>query len=157
MLSGGVAMSAYTLPRFTRDIDFVVHLQKNDIAALLKNFNSGYYIDEDAINEAIKKESMFNIIDFASGYKADFVILKNEPFSKIEFSRREKLHLFGMDIYIVSDEDLLISKIIWIQSTQSNFLKEDIQLLSKAENLDWNYIREWIKELKLKTFNLLPK
>jgi DNA polymerase elongation subunit (family B) len=153
MLSGSVAMSAYTIPRFTRDIDFVIHLQKKDVPELMKYFDSGYYIDEEAVNDAIKRESMFNIMDYGSGYKADFLILKNEAFSKSEFNRRKKVHLFGISIHIVSAEDLLISKIIWIQELQ----REDIKQLSKTMGLDWSYINEWIKELKLKTFNLLPQ
>ena len=156
MLSGSVAMAAHTLPRFTRDIDFVVHLQKKDIPQLLKNFSSGYYVSEEAINDAIKRESKFNIVDAESNYKADFVILKNDPFSRIEFGRREKIKLFGLDIYIVTAEDLLISKLIWIQHLQSSQQREDIKQLSKVADMDWNYINGWVKELKLKTFNLLP-
>ncbi len=156
MLSGSVAMAAYTVPRFTRDMDFVIHLQKKDIPGLMKNFSTGYYVSEEAVNDAVKRESMFNIIDHKSGYKADFVILKNEPFSRVEFSRRKKVHLFDIDIYVVSAEDLLLSKLIWIQNLQSSIQREDITMLTKAENLDWNYIYGWIKKLKLKTFNLLP-
>lgn len=67
------------------------------------------------------------------------------------------MNLLGMDIYIVSAEDLLISKIIWIQHLQNSVQREDIKLPAKAKNLDWNYINEWIKELKLKTFNLFSE
>lgn len=157
MLSGSVAMSAYTLPRFTRDIDFVIHLQKKDIPELMKNFSTDYYISEEAVNDAIQRESMFNITDYESGYKADFIILKNEPFSRTEFSRRKKVHFIEMDIYITSAEDLLISKIIWVQHLQSSQQIEDIKSLSKVTDMNWKYINEWIKELKLKTFNLLPE
>ena len=62
-----------------------------------------------------------------------------------------------MTMSIVSLEDLLISKIIWIQEIQSGIQMEDIKLLSRVENLDWNYINAWLKELNLKTFNLLAK
>src|SRR5271156_2226861 len=80
MLSGSMAMSIYTLPRATRDFDFVVHLQQKDISKLVKFFEHGYYCDADAVKEAIKNHGMFNIIDHASGFKADFMVLKNEPF-----------------------------------------------------------------------------
>lgn len=62
-----------------------------------------------------------------------------------------------MTISIVSPEDLLLSKIIWIQEIQSGIQMEDIKLLSNVENLDWNYIDTWLKELSLKTFNLLMR
>ena len=154
MLSGSMAMSIYTLPRATRDFDFVVHLQKKDMDTLVEFFKHGYYCDVDAVNDAIKRHSMFNIIDYASGYKADFIILKNEPFRQTEFSRKRSITFFGIPVYIVSPEDLLLSKLIWIQQMQSNLQLEDIKNLSEIETLDWGYINNWIKELKLNTFKL---
>jgi hypothetical protein len=65
---------------------------------------------------------MFNIIDHASGFKADFVVLKNEAFRQEEFNRRRKVDFFDKTIYVVSPEDLLISKLIWIQDFQSPWL-----------------------------------
>lgn len=156
MLSGSVAMSLYVEPRFTRDYDFVVHLQDKNISELLNFFKEGYYCSEEAVRDAMKRKTMFNIIDHKSGYKADFVILKNEPFRQAEFSRRQQMKFLEMSINIVSPEDLLLSKIIWIQDVQSAVQSEDIKLLGSLETLDWEYINNWIRELKLRTFNLLP-
>ncbi|MEJ7676924.1 MAG: hypothetical protein WKG06_03415 [Segetibacter sp.] len=155
MLSGSVAMSIYILPRATRDFDFVIHLQTKDINALADYFREGYYCDIDAIKEAVKNRSMFNIIDHASGFKADFVILKNEPFRQTEFDRRAEVDFFGIPVYIVTAEDLLLSKLIWIQEIQSNIQMEDIKNLTTVKSLDWGYINNWIKNLKLNTFGLI--
>ena len=155
MLSGSVAMSLYVLPRFTRDFDFVVHLQPDDVKKLVEYFNDGFYCDEDAIRDAIQHKSMFNIIDHKSGYKADFIILKNEPYRITEFERRQLIEFLDMQIYIVSAEDLLLSKIICVQESKSALQLEDIKLLSKLGNLDIPYIEGWVDQLKLNTFNLL--
>jgi hypothetical protein len=154
MLSGSVALSIYTLPRATRDFDFVVHLQQKDIDDLLARFSEGYYCDRDAVKEAIMHHSMFNIIDHASGFKADFIILKNEPFRKTEFERRLEIEFEGMPVNVVSAEDLLLSKLIWIQELQSAVQMEDIKNLSTKKDLDWTYIDSWIKSLNLNTFDL---
>ena len=155
MLSGSVALGAYTVPRATRDFDFIVRIKQEDADIFIKTFNEGYYCDRDAIKDAIKHSGMFNIIDHASGFKADFVILKNNVFRKIEFERRIEIELFEMHVFIVTGEDLLISKLIWIQDFQSSLQAEDIKNLMKAGNLDLNYVSFWIKELNLNTFNLL--
>jgi len=155
MLSGSVALSIYTLPRATRDFDFVVHLDLKDANALVNHFKEGYYCDEDSVKDAINKKSLFNIIDHTSGFKADFVILKNEPFRQTEFLRRKKIDLFNIPVYIVSPEDLLISKLIWIQDYQSNIQMEDIKSLLAVDNIDKFYIYDWIQKLKLDTFDLL--
>ncbi len=64
---------------------------------------------------------------------------------------------FGQTIYVVTAEDLLISKLIWIQDYQSAIQMEDIRNLRSAENIDWNYINNWVTRLKLNTFNLLNR
>ena len=98
---------------------------------------------------------MFNIIDHASGFKADFVVLKNIPFRKNEFERRIMIELLGMSVYIVSAEDLLLSKLLWIQDYQSNIQIEDIKGLFQYESINKAYILYWIEELKLSTFDLI--
>ena len=97
---------------------------------------------------------MFNIIDYASGFKADFMILKNEPYRQTEFSRRKLISFFEIPVYIVSPEDLLLSKLIWIQQLQSNLQMDDIKNLSEIDILDWEYINGWVENLELNTFNL---
>ena len=155
MLSGGVAMSSYTLPRFTRDFDFIVHLKPADALLISNHFKEGYYCDEDAIRESIKNKGLFNIIDHKSHYKADFIMLKDEAYRQVEFSRRRKIDFLNMKIYIVSPEDLLLSKLIWIQQLESALQKEDIKLLSEIKDLDWKYIKQWIGTLKINTFELI--
>jgi len=155
MLSGSVAMSIYSLPRFTRDFDFIVHLQQKDVKSLMYNFREGYYCDEDAVKEAIENKGMFNIIDYQSNYKADFIILKNEPYRITEFERRKTVNFFDLAINLVSPEDLIISKMIWIQQLQSYIQMEDIKILLEMKGLDRDYINKWVKDLKLNTFALL--
>ena len=155
MLSGSVAMSLYTLPRFTRDFDFVVHLKPGDVKYLAEHFKDGYCCDEDAIRDAVLNKTMFNIIDHKSGYKADFIILKNEPYRITEFERRRLIDFLDIKIYIVSPEDLLLSKIIWAQESQSSIQLDDIMLLSSLDTLDKQYINRWIEALNLNTFGLL--
>lgn len=155
MLSGSVAMSIYSLPRFTRDFDFIVHLKFKDVKALTEYFKEGYYCDEDAIKEAITSKGMFNIIDHKSSYKADFIILKDEPYRQTEFERRKNANFLNMQINLVSPEDLIISKLIWIQQLQSDLQKEDIKVLSGLPHIDKDYIKKWVAALKLNTFGLI--
>jgi hypothetical protein len=157
MLSGSVAMSVYVLPRATRDFDFVIHLHPQDVEALVNHFKDGYYCDSDAIREALHRKTMFNIIDHASGFKADFVILKDNEYRLTEFGRRAQVDFAGMPIYIVTAEDLLLSKLIWIQELQSAIQMEDIRSLAVVSNMDWNYVNLWISKLNLNTFGLLTQ
>jgi len=157
MLSGSVAMSLYTVPRATRDFDFIIHLKPQLIDAFIEKFQDGFYCDRDQVNDALNNpgHGMFNIIDHASGFKADFVILKNDPFRQEEFKRRIQMDFYGKTIYVVSPEDLLISKLIWVQDYQSPLQMEDIRNLMEIETLDKEYIVRWINALNLDTYNLM--
>lgn len=156
MLSGSVAMSLYIIPRATRYFNFIINLQQKDIDLFAAHFQEGYYCDRESIAEAVKRRGMFNIIDHTSGFKADFVILKNNPFRQEEFKRRVQMDYFGNTVYVVTPEDLLISKLIWIQDVQSAIQMDDIRNLLLLKTLDHNYIRHWIRTLNLNTFDLLP-
>ena len=155
MLSGSVAMSIYITPRATRDFDFIIHLQENEVPKLVEHFKEGYYCDKDAIIDAIQNKGIFNIIDHKSGFKADFVILKDDIFRQTEFNRKVQTDFFNIPIFIVTAEDLLLSKLIWIQDLQSAIQMEDIKNIAELENLDWKYINKWIILLNLNTFNLI--
>lgn len=155
MLSGSMALNVHTLDRTTKDFDFIVHLKKGDAALIKKNFATGFYCDEDAINDAINRKSMFNIIDPAVGFKADFIILNDDEFEQHKFNRRTKVKLFDTDVFVIAAEDLWLSKLIWIQQLQSGRQMEDITFLSRIPDLDWPYIRHWTAKLKLETFGLL--
>jgi hypothetical protein len=119
MLSGSVAMGLYVAPRATRGIDFVANLQPAHVDRFVKYFEGEYYCSEVAVKDAISHQSMFSVIDHASGYKADFVILKNQEYRLTEFRRRKKTSFYGIDIFVVSAEDLLISMLTWIQDWQN--------------------------------------
>ena len=49
MLSGSVAISVYTLPRATRDIDIVVEILPDDADKFIRHFGKEYYIDKEAM------------------------------------------------------------------------------------------------------------
>lgn len=155
MLSGSIALNNYTVPRMTMDIDIVVELHEENLNDFLSIFGDNYYINKDAVKEATKRLGMFNVIDHETGFKVDFILRKNTAYRKFEFQRRLKTRIADFDIWIVAPEDLVISKIEWIQQFQSDKQINDIENLLAKPDIDTSYIKKWCKELNLKSFNLL--
>ena len=155
MVSGSVALNTYTIPRMTRDIEIVIELQKKDIDQFCKIFETGFYIDTEIVQEEVKRQGMFNVIDHESGYKIDFIIRKNSDYRRLEFERRIRTNVYGFDVWLVSLEDLIISKLIWIQELQSERQISDIQSLLENDTVDLAYIHHWCQALNLQTFNIL--
>lgn len=54
-------------------------------------------------------------------------------------------------LWVVSPEDLIISKLFWAKDSKSELQLNDVSSIIKyqAEKLDWEYIKYWVKELGL--------
>jgi hypothetical protein len=154
MISGSLALNVYCIPRMTMDIDIVIELDQTNLNKFLGIFSTGYYLNEDTIKEEIRRKGMFNIIDHVSGFKIDFIVRKDTEYRKLEFSRKTRKVLDDIPVWMVSAEDLIISKIEWIQQLESEKQIRDIIMLMTIPEIDREYITWWCKKLKLKTFNL---
>ncbi len=148
MVSGSVALNFYAEPRMTRDIDIVINLQTRKVDKFFEKFKDDFYIDKDMILESLRDNSMFNIIHNESILKIDFIIRKNEQFRILEFENRKKRMIQGVEIDVVSIEDLIISKLFWAKDSFSETQLKDIK---KLMNSDFNlsYVKEWCKKLNL--------
>jgi hypothetical protein len=154
MLSGSLAMNFYAVSRMTNDIDIVIDLFLKDLDKFILQFEHDFYLDRDSVRESIVNRGMFNVIDQMTGLKVDFIVRHKTPFHIQEFSRREKVLILGKDAWIVTPEDLVVSKLIWIQDIVSERQQNDIRNLMELTGIDMDYIGDWIKELNLKTYNL---
>ena len=155
MVSGSLAFNVYCIPRMSMDIDFVIELNQANVADFLEIFKSGYYLNEETVRQEIKRKGMFNVIDHRSGLKMDFIVRKDTEYRRLEFSRKIQKLLEDVPVWIVSPEDLIISKIEWIQQLQSDKQSRDISMLLTSPGIDRGYITFWCAKLNLKTFELL--
>lgn len=149
MLTGSVAMSYYAIPRMTRDIDIVAALTGNDIEKISGLFGSDYYVSDEAVNDAIRRKSMFNIIHFESVIKVDFIVLGDTPYDASAFGRRKRLALSDFQTTIISPEDLILSKLVWAKDSTSEMQLGDVRNLLAA-GCDLNYVRRWAEALSVK-------
>jgi hypothetical protein len=148
MLTGSMALNFYAQPRMTRDIDVVIALAPEDVPALLGQLSGDYYISPEAVRSSLAKESMFNAVHNETVIKVDFIIRKGNRYRQIEFERRQKLQLKDFYTWIVSKEDLIISKMDWARDSESDFQFRDIKNLVES-GCDVSYIDRWTKELNL--------
>ena len=150
MLTGSFAANFYAVPRMTRDIDIVIEILKSDVDKIFHSFKNEFYIDAEPISEAIKHQGMFNIIHNESVFKIDFIIRKDSSYRNTEFQRKRRIQLDNTGIWIVSPEDLIISKLYWAKDNLSQVQISDVNnLLKSIKCLDNEYIQLWIENLKL--------
>lgn len=148
MLTGSMAMNYYAQPRMTRDIDVVVALQAAQIEAILRIFGKDYYVAREAVAGSIEHESMFNLIHNESLIKVDCIVRKRSEYRQMEFQRRKQVKINGFLVFIVSREDLIISKLYWAKDSHSEQQFRDIKNLISG-GYDTAYLEHWTRALDL--------
>jgi hypothetical protein len=73
MLTGALAMTYYARPRMTRDIDLVVALAADGAPVVAAALGTEYYLDVDALVEAIRTRRPCNAIHFPTVVKIDLI------------------------------------------------------------------------------------
>jgi hypothetical protein len=148
MLTGSVALNCYAQPRMTRDIDLVVAFFLKDVARIEAVLGEGYYVSPEAAREAVMHQSSFNAIHQATLTKVDFMIRKREDYRQHEFTRRVRVRVEDFELWVVSKEDLILSKLHWARESQSARQLADVENLI-ATGCDVDYLQEWSAKLNL--------
>ncbi len=155
MITGSVVSSLQGEPRSTHDIDIVVAIQKSNIHKLVDVFPPpDFYLDEDAILDAIANQSMFNLIVVNEGNKIDFWILTADPFDQSRFSRRYAEEFMGLKVQVSSPEDTILAKLRWAKlsgGSEKQFTDALRVYEVQLGNLDMDYLRKWANILSVET------
>jgi len=150
MVSGSIAMNYYARPRLTRDIDIIVELAPTDAERIIELFEPDFYIDEEMVRTAIAQQGLFNVIHSNLIVKVDFIVKKDTPYRKNEFSRRFLVKIDNFKLWLVAAEDLILSKLFWAKDSHSEMQLNDIRnLLASVPDLDLAYIEHWAIELNV--------
>lgn len=156
MLSGSTAMIFYSVYRFTADIDIVMELHERDAGKIIGVLEPDYYVPHEAVGRAISSNRMFNVIHMQTAYKVDCIIKKTSGFQINAFERRRRVNFHGNDIWIITIEDLIISKLLWAKDSKSDTQFKDIRNLLNAER-DEEYFENWVDRLDLRETLRLSK
>jgi hypothetical protein len=148
MLTGSIALSYYAQPRMTRDIDLVVEPSKRDPKSLAALFTPDYYVAEADVTRALATSGMFNILHLGKLVKLDLIVRKDTAYRRHEFERRKRVPMPGFEAWIVSREDLILSKLAWGRDSGSELQMRDVQALL-ASGADRQYLERWAKELSV--------
>ena len=140
MVTGSMAMNYYAQPRMTRDIDVVMALEKSDTVRLINLFSEEYYIDQQAVDRAITQRSIFNLIHQDSVIKVDAIVRKDDAYREEEFARRQRVTIADFETWIVSVEDLILSKLYWARDSRSELQLRDVRNLLELD-CDRKYLR----------------
>ena len=150
MLTGSLAGSYHGAPRATQDVDLVVDASTEALISLADALRkAGLYLSDEAIREATSSRGMFNAIDPNTGWKVDFIVRKDRPFSVREFSRRKEIEFMGMRLNMARAEDVILAKLEWAKLGDSERQLRDVAeiLAVQGQALDRTQIEQGVEEL----------
>lgn len=147
MITGGSAVGFWGHMRTTMDIDMVIRIQPGKVPVLARALKDEAYVSEEDISEAVSGRGMFNIILNETAFKIDFAPLDEKNAYEVEkFARRIRLAYEGADLWVISPEDLVLSKLKWMKSAGGSERQlsdcRSIMELNKGA-LDLAYMRRW--------------
>jgi hypothetical protein len=151
-VTGSFASSAHGIPRSTNDIDIVIAPSPLQMESLLRQFpEADFAIDRDDAFDALSRKSLFNVVDYATMWKIDFIIRQPTPFDASRFARRGIVDIAVVMLYTASPEDILIIKLWRAKPGESDLQIKDAAgiIQVQGENLDLGYVTRWIATLDL--------
>lgn len=153
MLSGSFSSSLHGRPRATNDADIIIAPVEKQLIAFVESLGDDYYVNPDAARDAFKNNSVFNVIDIHNSFKADLIIRKDRPFSREEFQRRQKAKIMDLDVWVVSPEDVILTKLEWAKNSESGQQFRDALGVAVVQSghLDEGYLHKWPKELHVES------
>ena len=117
MVVGSFASSTRGVPRTTMDLDLVIEPTATTLEVFLRSLDlDRYYVDADVARDALRRRSMFNVIDMTTAWKVDFVIRKDRAFSVSELARRTPCVIGDVEVPVASAEDTIVAKLEWAKA-----------------------------------------
>jgi hypothetical protein len=149
VVGGSVASSAHGVPRSTNDIDLVAALSLEEVDDFVNSVARDFYVDEEAVRDAIRSRESFNLIHLASMFKVDVFVPADDPISQSQLKRRVQLNLAGsrgMTLPVLSAEDVILQKLRWYElgNRTSERQWSDVVGVLKTQStaLDISFVRE---------------
>ena len=148
---GSTAASAWGVARSTRDIDVVAVITRETVDTFLRALgNNEIYVPVDEAKAATIKGGSFNVLHTKTGGKVDvFVCQTSDAFESSRLDRRVKLKVLGIDTWVSTPEDVVLSKLLWRVQTRSEVQWRDCVEVAATQKLDVKYLRIWATELGL--------
>lgn len=158
LIGGAMALWAWGEPRTTADLDLVIDLPIESMAALSSELEQrAMLVPVDIMLDLLiedRADLPINAIHMTSGYKAEMFLFKPGDALRQSGLQRRRLVDLGPalgPVYVHSPEDLILNKLRFYRISQQTKHVRDIAsiVLSQAEALDMAYIERWVQTLNL--------
>ncbi len=156
LIGGSLASAVHGVARATADADLVADLRPEHAQPLAQALEGAFYVDVEAIHDAIRRRSSFNVIHLETMFKVDVFVRKSRPFDQAQFERRVAQVIATEPeraAYVASAEDIVLTKLEWFRiggEVSERQWRDVLGVLKvQGERLDRDYLRRWATALEV--------
>lgn len=153
-IGGSVASSVHGAARSTLDVDLGAELDEVAAVRLVAALQKEFYVSKQAVLDAVRRRSCFNLIHLATSFKVDVFVSKGRAFDRCVQDRavRDSIGEGGLLVApIATAEDIILLKLEWYRLGNETSQRQwsDLTTVAKlqANRLDHDYLRFWANEL----------
>jgi hypothetical protein len=114
-IGGSIASSLAGEPRATIDIDLVVALESRHVAPLVAALEREFYIEAEALANAVRERRSTNLIHQETQIKVDLFVAGGTPLDALQLARRRAVEIEGRRLFVHPPEDILLQKLRWFR------------------------------------------
>src|SRR5690606_39771077 len=104
-----------------------------------------FIIDEQTMRNEIARQGIFQALDDESMIKVDFHVGEKIPHA---FERSREVELLpSLRIPLISKEEAILSKLVWIQKGSMRSREDIISILKRKGEIDFAYLADQAQEL----------
>jgi hypothetical protein len=145
VLVGSFASNIYGQARSTKDADLVVEGAPGNAAILAKKLGPEFRLDPQIKFESVTGTRRVVIVHVPTQFEIEVFELSNDPHDQSRFARRRMAQVYGGHSWVLTPEDVLITKLNWLRSANRSKDRMDVQqvIAVQSQMLDWPYIERW--------------
>jgi len=154
VVGGSMASSAYGFFRATNDADLLADLKERHVAPLADALSSSFYVDIEAIRDAIRHHQSFNVIHLTTMLKVDVFTPRERAFDQVQLTRGLSQSVTRDPerwAMLASPEDTVLAKLEWYRlgGEMSDRQWSDSVGVLKVQHdaIDLAYLRHWARLL----------
>ncbi len=148
VLVGAFSVNYYGLVRSTHDADFVAVFNRGQVTAIMEKLGESFRLDPQMSFESATGTTRY-IVQYLGSPEAplqiEFFRLSDDEFDLQRFARRKQVQVLGRPAYLLTVEDVVVTKLRWYQALKRSKDKDDVRgvIAVQGDCLDWDYIRRW--------------
>jgi len=145
VLVGSLSASFYGVSRGTQDADVVVSCPGSRIKDLVESLGDEFERDPQLAFETVTATQKTLLRVKQTGFQIEVFFLSDDEHDQERFARRQLVPAFGRKAYILSLEDVLVTKLRWLHLAGRTKDQEDIRAVLgiQSDRVDWAYVESW--------------